>query len=280
MGQISKRSSKQKEGMTSPFSEAELVERPAGPAGVPGLGRASAAEVVLRPRLRAALARLNPGLTAEGLTQAEEALCRDRGGMGLLAANRELYALLKDGVPVEVPDGRGGRQARRARAVDWRDATANDVVAVRQLTVAGPIYTCRPDLVGFVNGLPWVLIECKAPSVPARRAFDDNLTSYKHPQNGIPRLCAYNAVLVATNGTAGRVGSLSADSDRFGEWKRIAGEDEPRRGPRPWQTVSRAHPHQPVAHHRGGHRAPLPGSRLRRQGDSGVALQGDRPAHA
>jgi type I restriction enzyme R subunit len=232
--------------MTSPFSEAELVERPAMELlasmgwtvldatdeeftadGM--LGRLSAAEVVLRPRLRAALARLNPGMAAEGLTQAEDALTKDRGGMSLLAANRELHGLIKDGVVVDVPDERGGRQEARVRVIDWRDASANDVVAVQQLTVIGPLYTCRPDIVGFVNGLPLVLIECKAPNVPARRAFDDNLTSYKHPQNGIPRLCVYNAVLIATNGTSGRIGSLSADWDRFGEWKRIASEGEPRR---------------------------------------------------
>ena len=112
--------------MTSPFSEAELVERPAmdllaslgwavvdatgevfGADGT--LGRSTAAEVVLRPRLRAALARLNPLLASEGLTQAEEALTRDRGAMmSLLAANRELYELVKQGVLVEVPDGKGG----------------------------------------------------------------------------------------------------------------------------------------------------------------------------
>jgi len=44
---------------------------------------------------------------------------------------------------------------------------------------------CRPDLIGFVNGLPWVVIELK-PGVAARQAFDENLTGYKHPQNGIP----------------------------------------------------------------------------------------------
>jgi type I restriction enzyme, R subunit len=232
--------------MTAPFSEAELVERPAmellasmGWAAVDAtneifgaggtLGRSTAAEVVLRPRLRAALARLNPNLAPEGLTQAEEALTRDRSAMGLLAANRELYDLAKQGVLVEVPDGKGGRTETRARVIAWDQPQTNDFVAVQQLTVTGQLYTCRPDIVGFVNGMPWVLIECKATGVPAKRAFDDNLTSYKHPLNGIPRLCAHNAVLIATNGTDSRVGSLSADWDRFGEWKRIASEDEPRR---------------------------------------------------
>ncbi len=232
--------------MSSPFSEAELVERPAmsllaslGWSAIDAtgerfgsdasLGRASASEVVLLLRLRAALTRLNPGMPPEGLTQAEQALTRNRGGMGLLAANRELYGLLKDGVPVEVPDERGGHQPARARVIDWRETAANDFAAIQQLTVTGPLYTCRTDIIGFVNGLPLVIIECKAPGVPARRAFDDNLTSYKHPQNGVPRLCAYNAALIATNGTESRVGSLTADWDRFGEWKRVAREDEPRR---------------------------------------------------
>ncbi len=232
--------------MTSPDSEVALVELPAcdllagmgwavvdasretfGAAGT--LGRADVREAVLVPRLRAALLRLNPGLPAEGITAAIEAVIRDRSGLALVAANRELYDLVKDGVLVEVPDPRGGRQEVRAVVVDWRQPAANDFLAVRQLTVQGPLYTCRPDIVGFVNGLPWVLIECKAPAVAVRRGFDENLSSYKHPLNGIPRLCAHNALLIATNGTDGRIGSLTADWDRFSQWKRISHEDEPRR---------------------------------------------------
>ena len=81
---------------------------------------------------------------------------------------------------------------------------------VSQFTVTGTLYTCRPDLVGFVNGLPMIVIELKKPGVPARQAFDGNLTSYKHEQNGIPQLFWYNAVLIASNGTESRIGSLTA----------------------------------------------------------------------
>ena len=97
------------------------------------------------------------------------------------------------------------------------------------MTVTGALYTVRPDLIGFVNGLPLVIVELKKPGVPARQAFDDNLTSYKHPQNGIPDLFWYNALLIASNGIESRVGTLTADWERFFEWKRIAREDEPRR---------------------------------------------------
>src|SRR5262245_42601118 len=97
------------------------------------------------------------------------------------------------------------------------------------MTITGQLYTCRPDLIGFVNGLPWVVIELKKTGVPARHALEENLTSYKHPQNGVPQLFAYNALMIASNGTESRVGSITADWERFFEWKRVEREDEPRR---------------------------------------------------
>src|SRR5262249_48358572 len=154
----------------------------------------------------------------------------DRSAMGLAAANREVYALLKEGMPVSIPDPqRGGQKTERVRIIDWDNPAGNDFVLVSQLSVTGVLYTCRPDLVGFVNGLPLVVVELKKPGVPARAAFDENLTSYKHPQNGIPTLFAHNALLIASNGTDSRVGSITADWDRFFEWKRIENENEPRR---------------------------------------------------
>ena len=145
------------------------------------------------------------------------------------AANREVWQLLRDGVKVLVPDQDGGQMDERVHVVDWATPAANDFLLVSQLTVTGPLYTCRPDLIGFVNGLPLVVIELKKPGVPARQAFDDNLTSYMHPLNGVAQLFWYNALLIASNGTDSRVGSLTADWDRFFEWKRIEREDETRR---------------------------------------------------
>jgi type I restriction enzyme R subunit len=110
--------------------------------------------------------------------------------------------------------------------IDWRNPAANDFVLASQMTIPGPLYTCRPDLIAFVNGLPLVVVELKKLGVPAKQAFDDNLTSYKHPQNGVPRLFWYNAFLIASNGVESRVGSITADWERFFEWKRIEREDE------------------------------------------------------
>ena len=150
--------------------------------------------------------------------------------MSLVAANREVYELLKDGIPVSVPDREhGGQKTERVRVIDWENASNNDFLLVSQMSITGSLYTCRPDLVGFVNGLPLVVVELKKPGVPAKQAFDDNLTSYKHAQNGVPPLFWYNALLIASNGTESRVGTLTADWERFFEWKRVEREDEPRR---------------------------------------------------
>ncbi|MGH7827897.1 MAG: type I restriction endonuclease subunit R [Candidatus Binatia bacterium] len=229
------------------YTEERLVEQPAmellaelgwetvsaldealGSSGV--LGRDTKSAVVLAPRLRPVLERLNPTLPADAINSAINELTRDRSTMSLAAANREVWELVRDGVKVLVPDReRGGQKTERVRVIDWDNPQANDLLLVSQMTITGDLYTCRPDLIGFVNGLPFVVIELKKPGVPARQAFDENLTSYKHLQNGIPALFWYNVLLIASNGSDSRVGTLTADWERFTEWKRIEREDEPRR---------------------------------------------------
>lgn len=230
-----------------PYSEEHLVERPALEifaalgwqtangfdelaGGGRQLGRESTADVVLSQRLRSALRRLNATVPPEAVTMAVDALARDRSAMSLVAANREVYELLKDGIEVSIPDReQGGQRAERLRVIDWDNPAANDFLVVSQMTITGTLYTCRPDLIGFVNGLPLIVIELKKPGVAARQAFEENLTSYMHPLNGVPALFWTNAFLIASNGTDSRIGSITADWERFFEWKRVESENEPRR---------------------------------------------------
>ncbi len=194
------------------------------------LSRETSAEVLLLKRLQRALEKLNRNLSPAAIAAAVDELSRDRSAMLPATANGDIYTLLKEGVPVSVPDPeRGGQKSERVRVIDWDDPQANDFLLVSQMTITGPLYTCRPDLIGFVNGLPLVLIEFKKPGVSARAAFDENITSYKHAQNGVPALFRYNALIIASNGTESRVGSLTADWERMAEWKRVEREDEPRR---------------------------------------------------
>jgi type I restriction enzyme, R subunit len=148
------------------------ADEPFGPSGT--LGHETKSEVVLVSRLRAALERLNPALPGDAVEFAIAELSRDRSAMSLAAANREVWELLRDGVMVSVPDrDRGGLKTERVRVIDWENRHANDFLLVSQMTITGDLYTCRPDLIAFVNGLPLVVIELKKPGVPARQAFEE-----------------------------------------------------------------------------------------------------------
>jgi len=193
-------------------------------AGASPLGRDSMGEVVLIARLRPALQRLNPALPAEALELAIQELTRDRSAMSLAAANREVYALLKRGVKVTYrPRDDGDECSESVRVVDWNEPVANDWLLVSQFWVTGEMYTRRADLVGFVNGLPLLLIELKAAHKVLKNAFDKNLRDYK---STIPQLSWYNALIILSNGSQSRLGSVTAAWEHLAEWKKINDEGE------------------------------------------------------
>jgi len=116
------------------------------------LGRETPGDTVLLPRLEAALRSLNPALPAEAISGAVHVLTRDRSALSLVAANREVWELLRDGVAVMVHDHvHGGQRTERVRVVNWEDPAANDFLAVSQMTVTGSLYTRRADVIGFVK---------------------------------------------------------------------------------------------------------------------------------
>src|SRR5258708_326474 len=191
--------------------------------GVNKLDRESHSEVVLVHRLRSALQRLNPALSKEALTLAIEDLTRPRNVLSLVNANREVYMLLKNGVRVHIRDMEGGETVETVRVIDWETPANNDFLLVSQLWVNGPVHTRRPDVVGFVNGLPLVLCEFKAAHKEVEDAFNDNVSDYK---DTIPQLFWYNALIILSNGSKSLVGSLTAGLEHFFEWKKVESEEE------------------------------------------------------
>jgi len=136
-------------------------ETPADGAGGPYLGRATRYEVILHPRLEAALANLNPDLPLEALQQAIAELSRDRSAMTLVHANREIYALLKDGIPVTYRDADGEEQVERVTVIDWANPNNNDFLMTQQFWVTGDIYRecleapCRASRLPKVDSAFW-----------------------------------------------------------------------------------------------------------------------------
>jgi type I restriction enzyme R subunit len=188
------------------------------------LGRDNQGEVVLVRHLKPALKKLNPSATAEAVDAAVDELTRDRSVMSLAAANREVYGLLKNGVKVEVRNAEGELVPERIRVIDWDTPANNHFLLVSQLWVTGEMYKRRPDLVGFVNGLPLVVCEFKAVTERVEAAFKDNITDYRQT---IPQLFWSNAFILVSNGIEGRMGSVTAEWEHYCDWKKISSEAEP-----------------------------------------------------
>lgn len=192
--------------------------------GASTLDRETRAEVILTGRLRPVLQRLNPDAPSGAIGQAIEELTRDRSRMSSVAANREVYNLLKNGVRVPVPDPEGdGETVEVVRMVDWDNPANNDFLLCSQFWVTGEMHTRRADLVGFLNGLPLLFIELKAAHRRLETAYTGNLRDYK---DTIPQLFWPNALIILSNGSQSRVGSVTAGWEHFAEWKKVGSEDE------------------------------------------------------
>ena len=187
------------------------------------LGRASDREVVLTRPLREKLVELNPGLPDAAYDDAVRQITATVASQTLLATNREKYDLIKDGVQVRFRNTDGERVRERLRVFDFEEPENNHFLCVRELWVRGDLYRRRADIVGFVNGLPLLFIECKNIHKDLKAAFEQNYSDYL---DTIPHLFHHNAIVMFGNGDKARIGSLTSKWEHFHEWKRLA-EDEP-----------------------------------------------------
>lgn len=188
-----------------------------------GSNRSNKRDVILIDRVREVALRLNPGLPEKAIDEALERLTDRRLAMSLVAANEEVYHLIRDGIPVEFDDANGRRDQGRVKLIDFTDSTKNDYLAVTQLWIQGTKGYRRPDVLLYVNGLPLVFIELKNSNVSVRAAYDDNLVTYRAE---IPQLFHTNAICVLSNALETRVGSLSAEWEHFFPWLRVDDEKE------------------------------------------------------
>jgi type I restriction enzyme R subunit len=183
--------------------------------------RSNYSQVLLVGRLREAINRLNPLVP---LAAREDALQQvlNLDTPVLLAANRAFHQLLVNGVPVEYQMD-GETRGDFVRLIDFTEVTANEWLAVNQFSIKGAKHTRRPDIILFINGLPLVLLELKNPAdekADIWKAYDQ-IQTYKEQ---IPDMFQYNEILVISDGTEARLGSLSANVERFMAWRTIDGQ--------------------------------------------------------
>ena len=184
-------------------------------------GRESYGDIILRNRLVQAIERLNPNIPSEARQDAFRSLVATVTP-SLIEENRRLHRVMVEGVGVEYYDRDGTIRGDTVRLIDFEKVDANDWLAFSQLTVIENGHHRRPDVVLYVNGLPVAVIELKNPgdeNATLEGAFNQ-LQTYK---GQIPSLFRTNAALVTSDGLHARLGSLTANLERFMPWRTVDG---------------------------------------------------------
>ena len=199
--------------------------------------RASFSDTILTRRLDTALRALNPHLPEEAIESALRQIV-NTDKPDLTEENRRLHRLVTDGVGVEFRGEDGSIRSDRVWLIDFETPEHNDWLVTNQFTVVESSRTRRPDLVCFLNGLPVAVLELKnatSETADLTSAYNQ-LQTYKAQ---IPSLFRTNAVLVTSDGMQARIGSLTANEERFMPWRTIDGQDYASSGTPEQETLLR-----------------------------------------
>jgi len=211
------------EVLIATFEELGYTYQPAAVISPDGTAPAREAygDVLLLEQLRAAVARLNPTVPADAHDQAIRQLLVTETP-SLVEENRRIHRLITEGVDVEFGIGNGEAKGDKVWLIDFDAPDRNDWLVTNQFTVVEGKHTRRPDVMVFVNGLPLGVLELKnagSEAATINQAFQQ-LQTYKAQ---VPSLFRTNAVLVASDGMLARIGSLTANEERFMPWRSVTG---------------------------------------------------------
>ena len=189
------------------------------------IGRASEADVLLKNRFYQAIQKLNPNLPVQAYDLAYEIINSDDATKSLADLNFEKHNFLKEGISVTYKNEKNEiMRNKKIKVFDFDTIENNNFLAVQQLWVEGKSKRRkRPDIVGFVNGIPLLFIELKAHHRKIKVAFETNLKDYKQT---IPKMFHTNAFIILSNGFESKIGAITSKYEHFHDWKRITEEQE------------------------------------------------------
>ncbi|MFP3122616.1 type I restriction endonuclease subunit R [Ectobacillus funiculus] len=176
-------------------------------------------EVILEQRLRDSLYKLNRDLPEDALEEAYRKIITFNSP-SLIENNKQFHALLVEGVDVTFHKN-GEFKTEKAIVVDFDKPERNEFLAVNQFTIIENEER-RPDVLIFVNGLPFVVVELKSASdenVGIENAYNQ-IQTYKHD---IPSLFHYNAFCILSDGINAKAGTVTSNEERYMNWRSIDG---------------------------------------------------------
>jgi type I restriction enzyme R subunit len=137
---------------------------------------------------------------------------------GLLKTNEAVYDLLTLGVALE-QSIEGDLKSFTLNYVDWRNPANNVYHVAAEFAVerTRSVETCRPDVVLFVNGIPFAVIECKSPKVEVGQAISQTIRNQRDEY--IPRLFTYAQMVLAVNKNEARYATTGTPAKFWSKWK-------------------------------------------------------------
>lgn len=252
--QIPDRSPSTTEDATSQIPTIDLLEqigwKYVSPNEIDQLRGGRRSEVVLTSVVREALTRLNAfqyggrrHAFTEGAIQTAITELTNPVDDGLVRTNEKIWDLLRLGksIPQTVD---GNRQSFTVRYIDW-DNPINNVYHVAEefeVEASGTTETRRPDLVCFVNGIPFIVIECKPSSLPGgKNPIEEAISQHLRNQstNEIPRLYHYAQLLLSLAITDAKYGATGTKLSFWSRWRESESPDLALlRAPRPVNECS------------------------------------------
>ena len=180
-------------------------------------------QVLIEADLQTAFERINPHLPVSCFEQVLQKLSKPES-LDLITNNRAFHQMLLEGVPVNYKK-EDDWVNDHAFLVDFNHIYQNRFVAINQFTIQGTKQPRRPDIICFINGIPFAVLELKSPTDENADIWDafNQLQTYKEE---VSDLFVFNEALVVSDGITARVGSLTASQERFLPWRTIKNEDD------------------------------------------------------
>ena len=181
-------------------------------------------EVILVDRLKSAVEGINKGITDVEVEKAVKKAIRAESP-NLITNNQAFHKLLVDGVDVDYRRDDGNTTAKKVWLIDFEHPEKNEFLVVNQFTVEEDKHNRRPDIVIFINGIPLAVIELKNPADPDA-SVQSAYKQFETYKVQIPSFFNYNQILVISDGSDARAGTINSDWSRFQPWKTIDGKEK------------------------------------------------------
>ena len=178
--------------------------------------RESKSQYILHDIAKKALRDINEDIISDkSIDEALYALEKTKLDDGMIKASEDVYSNLLGGVSVpEIIDGK--KTSPQLKFINWQDPEKNVYHVVAEFEIEED-QSRRPDIVLFVNGIPFAVIECKKASVPVDEAVYQMIRNQKFAQT--PKFFLFPQILIATNINEIKYGTMQTPFEFYSVWK-------------------------------------------------------------